>query len=235
MRRRLKLTIDSIYFCAMPRSPAPTRRRPGRPAARSAELRPRLLDAAAELFAARGIEATPLSAIARKARVTPALLHYYFGNKQRLVDALLEERLLPLLSGLGADLAAHADDPAGAIPLFVAAVVQALGRAPWLPPLWVREVLSEGGALREHVLDHLAPRVAPRVRDLAAAAQARGQMNPDLDPRLLLVSLLGLTVFAVAAAPIWKRVFDAGDVTSDDLVRHVLALLTRGLELRHAP
>jgi len=71
--------------------------------------------------------------------------------------------------------------------------------------------------------------------DLAAAAQARGQMNPDLDPRLLLVSLLGLTVFAVAAAPIWKRVFDAGDVTSDDLVRHVLALLTRGLELRHAP
>ena len=117
----------------------------------------------------------------------------------------------------------------------MAAVVQALGRAPWLPPLWVREVLSEGGALREHVLGHLAPLVAPRVRDLAAAAQARGQMNPDLDPRLLLVSLLGLTVFAVAAAPIWKRVFDAGDVTSDDLVRHVLALLTRGLELRHAP
>jgi hypothetical protein len=51
-----------------------------------------------------------------------------------------------------------------------------------------------------------------------------------LDPRLLVVSLLGLTMFPFAAAPIWRRVFDAGDVDNDALLRHTLALLDHGMD-----
>jgi TetR/AcrR family transcriptional regulator len=218
----------------MPRTPTPTRRRPGRPAADSADLRLRLLDAAVLLFGSSGVAATPLSAIARKAKVTPALMHYYFGNKERLVEALVEERLMPLLGKIAVQLADHAGDPAAAIPAFVRVVIATLGQNPWLPPLWVREVLTEGGQLREHVLGRAVPLIAPRIRDLAAAAQKRGLLNQDLDPRLLMVSLMGLTVFAFASESIWRRVFGADDITPDDLTRHVLALLARGLELRHA-
>ena len=219
----------------MARTPTPARRRPGRPAADSADLRLRLLDAAMALFGSSGISATPLSAIARKAKVTPALMHYYFGNKERLVDALVEERLMPLLGKVAGQIAEHAGDPAVAIPAFVRVVIATLGQNPWLPPLWIREVLTEGGQLRERVLGRVAPLVGLRVRDMAAAAQQRGQLNQDLDPRLLMVSLMGLTVFAFASESIWRTVFNANDITPDDLTRHVLALLTRGLELRHAP
>jgi AcrR family transcriptional regulator len=219
----------------MARTPTPTRRRPGRPAADSADLRLRLLDAAVTLFGSGGIAGTPLSAIARKAKVTPALMHYYFGNKERLIEALVEERLMPLLLKVAGQIAEHIGDPAAAIPTFVRVVIATVAANPWLPPLWVREVLTEGGELRERVLGRAAPLVALRVRELATAAQQRGQLNRDLDPRLLMVSLMGLTVFPLASESIWRRVFGADDITSDDLTRHVLALLTRGLELRHAP
>ncbi len=54
-------------------------RRPGRPsgAARGAQQRDRLLDAALELFARQGIVDTTLGEMAREAGFTPAMMHYY--------------------------------------------------------------------------------------------------------------------------------------------------------------
>jgi hypothetical protein len=103
-----------------------------------------------------------------------------------------------------------------------------------LPPLWVREVVSEGGALRGLLTERVAPPIAQLMATRFAAAQQRGELNPDLDPRLLMVSLIGLTLFPAAGAPIWRRLFDADDLGVDDLRRHALALLDRGLELPDA-
>ena len=61
-----------------------------------------------------------------------------------------------------------------------------------------------------------------------------GELNPALDPRLLMVSLVGLTLFPAAGAPIWRQIFDAGELGVDDLRGHALALLDRGLELPDA-
>ncbi|MBO9662312.1 TetR/AcrR family transcriptional regulator [Dokdonella sp.] len=218
----------------MPTRKNPSGRAPGRPARTRGDERRRLLDVALALFAKRGIAATPLAAIARRGRVTPALLHYYFGSRDRLLDALMDERVLPLLEPVRADLLAQAHDPARQIETLVRSLFRVLEANPWLPPLWLREVLTEGGLLRERLLRGVASRIAPLLRDAIAAAQASGQINRDLDPRLTVVSLIGLTVFPFAARPIWTRLLDADDVDAGRLATHTLALLGRGLELEHA-
>ena len=63
-----------------------------------------------------------------------------------------------------------------------------------------------------------------------AAAQARGALNPGLDPRLLVVSLIGLTLLPYAAAPIWRGVFANPQIGDDALITHTLALLKGGME-----
>lgn len=216
--------------------PAPPRRR-GRPSAQAAPggdaaVRDHLMQAALELFAAQGIAATPLTQIARRAEVTPALLHYYFGSRGKLVEALVEERLLPLTGKLGQGLAATPRSLREAVEALVGGIVALLAANPWFPQLWVREVLHEGGQLRQHLVQRVAPLLAPRVRDLIAAAQARGEINPALEPRLFMVSLIGLTVFPFAAEPVWRAVYPAEDITPEVLRRHALALLLHGLEAR---
>ena len=62
-----------------------------------------------------------------------------------------------------------------------------------------------------------------------AQAQAAGRLNPRLDPRLLVVSLVGLTLFPAAGAPIWRRMFDAQELDSDALRDHTIALLDSGI------
>ncbi len=49
----------------------------------------------------------------------------------------------------------------------------------------------------------------------AAGAGARRNSIADLDPRLLMVSLVGLTLFPAAGAPIWRRLFHADDLDFD--------------------
>ena len=210
------------------------RRAPGRPAADGEDLRARLLDAAVVCFSRHGIAATPLRAIAAEAGVNAALLHYYFGDKAQLQQAVVAERVLPAFAELRAPLLAQGDDVAGLVAAFVAGVGAIVATRPWLPALWVREVLCEGGALRELLFNEIAPQLPRMMVARFAAAQARGDLDPDLDPRLLMVSLVGLTMFPLAGAPVWRRIFDLGDgdaaaIGYDDIRRHALVLLDRGL------
>ncbi|MEP7041818.1 MAG: TetR/AcrR family transcriptional regulator [Dokdonella sp.] len=204
-------------------------RSPGRPPKSRGDERERLLDVAIALFSRHGIAATPLSAIAKRARVTPAMLHYYFGQRERLLDALVEERIVPLMATLQVGLDAPALAPRARISAFVRDLFALLGANPWLPTLWLREVLSDGGLLRERLLVHVGARIAPRLSGTIAAAQAQGELNPDLDPRLVVVSLIGLTLFPLAARALWTRVLDAAEIGPDELAQHTLALLEHGL------
>ena len=214
------------------RTPRPPRA-PGRPAASDIDQRERLLDAALACYVRDGIGATSQRAIARQAGVTPALVNYYFGSGERVLQAVIEQRLLPNLEGMARMLDAGGDDPGKLIAGFVAAVGAMVERNPWFPSLWVREVLCEGGALRDLIVERVGPMVPLQLAARFAAAQARGALNPDLDPRLLVVSLIGLTLFPIAGAPIWQRVFATGDTGVEPLQHHVLTLLLRGLELQH--
>ncbi|MCD0449546.1 TetR/AcrR family transcriptional regulator [Actinocorallia sp. API 0066] len=58
----------------------------------------RLLDAAAELFAAQGYDAVSVRAVNKAAGMNPAAVHYHFGSKEALATALLERGLGDLWS-----------------------------------------------------------------------------------------------------------------------------------------
>jgi TetR/AcrR family transcriptional regulator len=201
----------------------------GRPRGDESDLRASLLDAAITVYARVGIGATSLRAIASEAGVTPAMLHYYFGDKDRVTQALVDERLLPALAPVRARLEQVGDDPMELAQAFVRGIGALVAEHPWLPPLWVREVLCEGGALREVLFHKALPNLPRLLAQRFAAARADGRLNPALDPRLLVVSLVGLTLFPAAGAPIWRAVFEASDIDAGTLLRHTLALLESGL------
>lgn len=213
-----------------PSPPKQPTRAPGRPVGDAQLQRERLLDAAAQAFAHTGIQASSLRSIAQQAGVTPALVNYYFGSKQRLVEALVEERFLPLISKVAKGLQDAGDDPRELVERFVRGLSAMVASNPWIPPLWVREILCEGGQLREQLTGRIAPLIPLLLAQRFAAAQARGALNPALDPRLLVVSLIGLTMLPYAAAPLWRGIFANPQIGDEALIAHTLALLHNGME-----
>ncbi|MEP7312241.1 MAG: TetR/AcrR family transcriptional regulator [Pseudomonadota bacterium] len=70
---------------------APARGRP-RKAAIAKQASASILDAAEDLFSKNGFYGTTIREVARQAKVDTALLHYYFGNKRGLFDAVFQRR-----------------------------------------------------------------------------------------------------------------------------------------------
>jgi len=205
-------------------------RGPGRPPAGGTDQREHLLDLAIQGFADNGIAATSLRQLAESAGVTAAMLNYYFGTKEKLVESVVTERLMPAINSLKARLA---DSPPADSGELVTAIVDGMHAAitqhRWLPSLWVREVLSEGGQLRSVFIERIGPAFPVPLAERFAKGQADGELNSALDARLLFVSLIGLTMLPFAAEPIWRSVFDARDITAEDIRHHTLALLSHGV------
>jgi len=230
-------------------------RRAGRPAraADPAAARAHLLDTATLLFARDGVASTTLAGIARHAGVTPAMLHYYFSNRDALLDTLVAERLVPLIQHVwttpdtapAPDAAPDeaANDAAGAaraaaraaalarITGLVGRLMGAVAERPWLPPLWIREVINEGGHLRERVLAHLPRTHLHEFAALIEQGRAVGLIAPGVEPRLVFISILGLTMLPLATAPVWRQIWqgDADHLDQAAIARHAVALLTGGL------
>jgi AcrR family transcriptional regulator len=206
-------------------------RRPGRPAgsARGPEQRTRLLDVALALFARQGIVDTTLGAIAREAGVTPAMVHYYFKTRDQLLDVLIDERFLPLRDAIGGAFTAHPDDPVAAITQLARSMVTVAVEHPWFPSLWVREVISDGGLLRQRMHERFG-----HVHHKASLArieqwQKEGRVSADLEPSLVFLSVLGLTILPLATSKLWRNDPVRRSLTADDIARHAVALLTHGI------
>lgn len=236
-------------------SPSSPPRRPGRPPRPdNATARANLLDLATQLFAAQGVAATTIANIAQRAGVTPAMLHYYFKSRDQLIDAVVLERIVPVIGFVwapvplepgGAAGALTADgipvsappDPASAargfITEIVGRVVQSATEKPWLPSLWMHEVVNEGGQLRDRVLRHLPSDRLQAFAGLIAECQRRGAITPGVEPRLVFMSILGMTLLPLATSNLWRRIWQndpvAQTIDNDAIARHAIAMLTGGL------
>src|SRR5918996_5835674 len=83
------------------------RSKPSHPAPKAdQETRERILDAAHTVFIRKGTASSRTQEIAAEAGVNKALVHYYFGTKAALADAIFERALgtiLPRIFGILAD------------------------------------------------------------------------------------------------------------------------------------
>lgn len=206
----------------------PQARRPGRPRGSkpNATSREQLLDIALDLFARQGIARTSLNAIAREAGVTPAMLHYYFNSREQLLDAMIEERFLPLRSAIATLFSAHPDDPVTALRLMVEKLAELAVEHHWFAPLWMQEVIGEMPVLRAHLQARFGDEKYQATLNTVARWQQEGKLNPSLAPELLFTTLLSLVLVPFSRMRNDERL---RALSPEQIVRHALAVIGGGI------
>ena len=192
------------------------------------DARDLLLTAATELFAVHGVAATTFSMIAKRAGLTPAMLHYYFKDRDELLDVVVEERLLRIISRVW-DPVLPGADPADTIRGIVERLLDGIEEMPWVPSTWMREILNEGGLLRERMLRRLPYDKVRLLGSAIAQGQASGSLNPELDPLLTVFSTLGLVMFHMATINFWAETFHRRPLSRRAVQRHLVGLVLDGL------
>jgi AcrR family transcriptional regulator len=183
---------------------------PRRLRADAARNRQRLIDAAEEVFAAEGLDAT-LDDIARHAGVNVATAYRHFANKHELARAYLQQALDRAVAM--AEEAAGVEDPMEGLTQFLgqAADLLAANRA------FVDVLTNAYGA--EWLKDQLHDMITGPIRRLVLRCQQAGVVRPDVDG----------TDFAVIL-PMLSSVSDRHVVASvPQPTRRYLALVLAGL------
>jgi len=204
-------------------------RGPGRPANKPGrtDRRKALIDAAASLFASRGFDSVSVREVAEEAGVTPAMISYYFKDKQGLQRAVLESGLDHLLEAVSA--IGERDDKS-IMDEFISTYIQAINDDPWIPQLMVREVLSRDTPYRDVIVERFASRAATIMPARILEDIEAGYLRDDLDPRLMLFSMVGMCLFPYIAAPLLRPVFgyDFDESFAETLIEHTSKLFFGG-------
>jgi TetR/AcrR family transcriptional regulator len=207
---------------------------PKRPVRRSPETAERvrdaertkrkLLDAALSEFAANGYDGARVGGIAARAGVNKQLISYYFGGKEGLYRAMQREWLEDERDQAGPDVPAedvmrwylhdNLEDPR-------------IGR------------LAMWQALADDLPEEESQEDADRELGQMRERQARGEIDPELDPAAVQIAMMGMTFAPVLFRRTAKRLFgiDIDDPEFEtrygDTLSRILARLAEETEEHH--
>lgn len=189
--------------------------------AKGAATRQRILDCAIVRFADYGFRQTSVAQVARDAGVTPPAVHAYFGDKEALFNAAVEQDVASLLDVVRQRLA---DEP---IPGVGLALVPALLAALDPHPL-ARRIFSGHEPERTAELLQLPAVARTRAQAVAAitAAQQAGLVRADLEPVALTGALETLLLALMLGA------VQIGMIGDDERRAAIVALLAQGIRPR---
>jgi TetR/AcrR family transcriptional regulator len=198
----------------------------GKPAGRIRQQNEEIiLKAAEDEFARHGFKGTSMNAIALKAGLPKANLHYYFTNKLGLYIAVLSN-IIELWDSTFNNLSAE-DDPAQALSSYIRAKIEFSRRQPEASRVFAMEIISGGACLTEYFTQDYRTWFQGRAAVFQAWIDA-GKMDP-VDPVHLIFLLWGSTQHYADFATQICRVSGRSRLTrqdmqdaSDNLIRIIL-------------
>lgn len=170
-------------------------------------VRQKIIDAARVLFAEKGYSGTTVDEIASKAKTTKPMLYYYFGKKEGLFSAVLE------------DVYAGMREIENSLRVIDLPAVDAMRRAVQLTfdyhadhPEWVRLISIANIHYAKHIRasNTIASRNVPIIeimRNLLRQGTQEGVFRSDVDPLHLHLLIISLCYYRVSNRHTWKVIF----------------------------
>jgi len=208
-------------------------------APKNSATKKRILDVAEELFMEHGFEATTLRQITAAAKVNLAAVHYHFGSKEELFEAVLRRRLDPMNQERLALLTRYERESAPK-PLSCERILAAM----FIPALKLARDRERGGKNFLRLLGRAYADPAPFIRRflseqyavmIARFKAAFGRALPHLPKKELtwrLHFVMGALSFTLAGTDALKLIAELseGRATSDELLlRRLAPFLVAGL------
>lgn len=176
---------------------------PARRASGSPETRAAILHAAEHIFAEQGLAGARTDAIAAAARVNKALIYYYFKSKDALYLAVVEEHMKDFYEQASAILSGD-ECVRDKLLHYVGMHFDFIAARKDYPRLFQRFMMSEERPFMRVRQKYFAP-VARKFQAVIEEGIRKGELRAS-DSTHTAISLVALTVFYFAAAPMLKAV-----------------------------
>ena len=186
--------------------------------------RARIVQAAIEEFAARGFKGASMDAIAARTHTTRALINYYFGSKEKLYIAVLEQSYGGIRD---AEAQLELDDLPAADA--IRRIVEFTYNYYLTHPSFVRLVVAENQARGRHMRKSKAMRTLNRpiielLTRVIERGQAEGRFRRGVDPIEVHKAIAALGIFNVSNQYTFGAIFQREMGTRGNVARRQQAV-----------
>lgn len=194
------------------------------------EKKVQIMDAAEKLFADKGFDGTSVRDIAEAAGVNLAMISYYFGSKEKLMEAMFTYR--SEFFKLQLETMIHNQDlePMQKVEQLIDQYIEKLMSQQCFHRVMVREQMVNNNGLIATQIHALKKRNQELIKKLIQEGQKKGDFKKQIDVPLLMMTLIGTVSQLVTTQHYYREINNLQSMPDEEFQQHIRRKLSLHLK-----
>ncbi len=180
-----------------------------------------ILEVAERLFATKGFEGASVREIARDADVSVSMISYYFGSKEKLMEAIVLKRLGLVKLRLEHLLEDFRLSSLQKIYAVVDSNVEDIIERQYFQKIMIREQCGKSSTMTARLIEDNRKDIGELMRKLISEGQRKGEFRGDVDITLLMMTLIGTANYIMAAEKHYRAEHDMMHASKQEFQKFV--------------
>ena len=190
----------------------------------------RIMEAAEELFAEKGFDGTSVRDISEKANVNLAMISYYFGSKEKLLEALFNYRAESTLMTIENMLHDKVMTSLQKIYALIDFYIDKFQNQHGFHKIMSREQVTNQRGVTSALILQLKRRNQALVKQLISEGQKSGEFKKNIDIPIMMATLVGTVSHIVTTQHYYRELNDLQSMSEEDLKKHLKKKLSHHLK-----
>ncbi len=189
-----------------------------------------IIEAAEKLFALNGFDGTSVRDIAHEAGINIAMISYYFGSKEKLMEAVFQKRTINAQMKVEDLLQNEKLSPLQKVFSLIDDYVGKMTNNREFHKIMYREaMLAKNSAISESIFE-LKMRNMEHIKRLINHGQQAGVFKKNIDVALMMSTLTGTVTNLICAEGFYKKIYNMEDKSDEVVHRYMQKKLSHHLK-----
>jgi len=189
-----------------------------------------IMETAEVLFAEKGFNGTSVRDIAEKAHVNLAMISYYFGSKDKLLESLFDyrgEHIKLKLESMVEDKTLGSFEK---LDLLIDHYIEKIMNQQCFSRIMVREQVVNHTGITAELITQMKKRNQEIISKLIHQGQKKGEFKRNIDIPLMMATLVGTAGHIIATQPYYREINNLQSMSDDEFQKHIKKKLSQHLK-----
>ena len=189
-----------------------------------------IMETAEVLFAEKGFNGTSVRDIAEKAHVNLAMISYYFGSKDKLLESLFDyrgEHVKLKLESMVEDKTLSSFEK---LDLLIDHYIEKIMNQQCFSRIMLREQVVNHTGITAELITQMKKRNQQIISKLIHQGQKRGEFKRSIDIPLMMATLVGTAGHIIATQPYYREINNLQSMSEEEFQKYMKKKLSQHLK-----
>jgi len=189
-----------------------------------------IMETAEVLFAEKGFNGTSVRDIAEKAKVNLAMVSYYFGSKDKLLESLFDYRGEHIKLKMESMIEDKQMSSFEKMDVLIDHYIEKIMNQQCFSRIMVREQVMNHTGTTAQLITQMKKRNQELISKLIHQGQKRGEFKKSVDIPLMMATLVGTASHLIATQHYYKEINNLQSMSEEDFQKHIKKKLSQHLK-----